>query len=34
MDLDCHLTDTMQADAASRLDTAFKTAKTRLKGRS
>lgn len=34
MDLYSHVTDTMQADAATRLDKAFKTAKTRLKGRS
>jgi integrase len=32
MDLYSHVTDTMQADAAERLDTAFQTAKTRLKG--
>jgi integrase len=34
MDLYSHVTDTMQADAAVRLDTAFQTAKTRLKGQS
>jgi integrase len=34
MDLYSHVTDTMQADAAARLDTAFQTAKTRLKGQS
>jgi integrase len=32
MDLYSHVTDTMQADAAVRLDTAFQSAKTRLKG--
>ena len=31
MDLYSHVTDTMQADAAARLDAAFQTAKTRLK---
>jgi integrase len=34
MDLYSHVTDTMQADAAVRLDTAFQTAKTRLKSQS
>jgi integrase len=34
MDLYSHVTDTMQAEAAARLDTAFQTAKTRLKGQS
>lgn len=34
MDLYSHVTDTMQAEAAARLDTAFKAAKTRLKGQS
>ena len=29
MDLYSHVTDTMQADAAARLDAAFQTAKTR-----
>ena len=32
MDLYSHVTDTMQAEAAARLDMAFQTAKTRLKG--
>jgi integrase len=32
MDLYSHVTDTMQADAATTLDTAFQTAKRRLKG--
>jgi integrase len=32
MDLYSHVTDTMQADAAARLDMAFQTTKTRLKG--
>jgi integrase len=32
MDLYSHVTDTMQADAAARLDAAFQTAKRRLKG--
>ena len=31
MDLYSHVTETMQADAAARLDTAFQAAKTRLK---
>jgi integrase len=31
MDLYSHVTDTMQADAAARLDTTFQAAKTRLK---
>ena len=31
MDLYSHVTDTMQADAAAKLDTAFQSAKTRLK---
>ena len=31
MNLYSHVTNTMQADAAARLDTAFQTAKTRLK---
>ena len=34
MDLYSHVTDTMQADAAARLDTAFQTAKTRLQSQS
>lgn len=34
MDLYSHVTDTMQADAAERLDMAFQTAKTRLKSQS
>jgi integrase len=32
MDLYSHVTDTMQADAAGRLDTAFQVAKTRIEG--
>jgi integrase len=32
MDLYSHVTDTMQIDAATRLDAAFQTAKTRRKG--
>jgi integrase len=32
MDLYSHVTDTMQSDAAARLDAAFQAAKTRLKG--
>jgi hypothetical protein len=31
MDLYSHVTDTMQADAPGRLDTAFQVAKSRLK---
>lgn len=34
MDLYSHVTDTMQADAAARLDMTFQTAKTRLKSQS
>jgi integrase len=34
MDLYSHVTDTMQADAAARLDAAFQAAKTRLKSQS
>jgi integrase len=34
MDLYSHVTDTMQADAATRLDKAYQVAKTRLKGQS
>jgi integrase len=34
MDLYSHVTDTMQADRAARLDTAFQTAKTRLQSQS
>jgi hypothetical protein len=32
MDLYSHVTETMQADAAARLDAAFQIAKARLKG--
>jgi len=32
LDLYSHVTDTMQTDAAQRLDAAFQLAKTRLKG--
>jgi integrase len=34
MDLYSHVTDTMQAEGAMRLDAAFNAAKTRLKGQS